>query len=54
MMSLRDNIHFPLKEIDTLPGQATLSKLFLCHAKKGPTPKGKSLLPVGANSLLLE
>ena len=33
-------------------GEATLSELFL--PQKGSTLKGKNLLPMGANSFLLE
>ena len=43
------------KRVDTLSRVATeLSKLS-CHlSEKGPTLKGKNLLPVGANSFLFE
>ena len=45
-----------LKEMDTLPGEATLSQQVLKRSthKKGSTLKGKNLLPGGANSFLLE
>ena len=43
-----------LKGLDILSGDAVLSTLFLLPSEKGPTLKGKNLLPVGADSFLLE
>ena len=40
--------------MDTLSGEVTLSKVFCLPSEKGSTLKGKNLLPVGANSFLLE
>ena len=40
--------------IDTLSGVAILSKLFCLPSEKGSTLTGKNLLPMGANSFLLE
>ena len=42
------------KEIGTFSREATLSKLFCLLFEKGSTLKGKNLLPMGANSFLLE
>ena len=43
-----------LSGMDTLSGEATLSKLFCLPSGKGSSLKGKNLLPGGANSFLLE
>ena len=40
--------------MDTFSGETTLSTFFCLLFKKGFTLKGKNLLPLGANSLLLE
>ena len=40
--------------MDTLSWETTLSKFFWLPSEKGSTLKGKSLLPMGANSFLLE
>ena len=40
--------------MDTLSWETTLSKFFWLPSEKGSTPKGKNLLPMGANSFLLE
>ena len=39
---------------DTLSGEATLSKLFCLSSEKWSILKEKNLLPLGANSFLLE
>ena len=46
--------YISLRGMDTLSGVATLSKLFCLPSEKGSTLKGKNLLPLGANSFLLE
>ena len=43
-----------LKGLDILSGDAVLSTLFLLPSEMGPTLKGKNLLPMGADSFLLE
>ena len=43
-----------LRGIDTLSGKTTLSRWFCLPSEKGSTLKGKNLLPMGANSFLLE
>ena len=40
--------------MDTLSREKTLSKQFYLPSEKGSTLKGKNLLPLGANSFLLE
>ena len=43
-----------LRGIDTLSGEVTVS-IYFCHpSEKGSTLNGKNLLPLGANSFLLE
>ena len=39
-----------LKEMDTLSGAATLTKLFCVPSEKGSNLKVKNLIPLGANS----
>ena len=51
-LSCMCNIH--LRETDALSGKATLSKIVFLPSEKGSTLKGKNLLPLGANSFLLE
>ena len=43
-----------LRGIDIFSREITLSNLILSSSEKGSTLKGKNLLPVGANSFLLE
>ena len=43
-----------LRGVDTLSRETTLSKLCLLPSEKGSFPKGKNLLPIVANSFLLE
>ena len=38
----------PLREIDTLSREATLSKVILCVSEKGSGLKGKNLLSLGS------
>ena len=40
--------------MNTLSRETTLSKLILLPSEKGSSLKGKNLLPLGANSILLE
>ena len=40
--------------MDTLSGEATLSKLFLSSCENRSALKGNSLFPLGVNSFLLE
>ena len=44
----------PVKRMDTLSREFTLSKLFSLPSERGSTLRGKNLLPRGANSFLLE
>ena len=44
----------PKQGMDTFSEEATPSKLFCIPSEKGSTLKGKNLLPMGANSFLLE
>ena len=43
-----------IKGMDTLSGEATLGKLFCLPSEKGSILKGNNLLPLGANSFLIE
>ena len=45
---------FTHKTIDSLPWELTLSESFCLPSEKGSTIKGKNLLPMGADSFLLE
>ena len=44
----------PLRGMDTLSGEKTLSDLFYLPSEKGSTLKGKNFLPLGENSFFLE
>ena len=43
-----------LREMDTLLGEETQTKLFYFPSENGSTLKGKNLLPMGANAFLSE
>ena len=43
-----------LREIDTVSRELAVSKLFSLPSQKVSTLKGKNLLPMGANSFILE
>ena len=47
-------VKLPLRGIGTLSDKETLSKLFCLLSEKGSSLKGKNLLPLRANSFLLE
>ena len=43
---------FSLRGMDTLTGEATLSKMFCLPSENGFTLKGKNLLPMGWEQIL--
>ena len=54
LVSFFRGLDYYIKWTDTLWGEVTLSKLFSFPYEKESTLKEKNLLPLGANSFLLE
>ena len=51
---ISDYVCIILMRVDMLSGETTLVSCFYFPSEKGSTIKGKNLLPMGANSFLLE